>query len=170
MYCFVLHIGIYINVVQIAKRHTSPVLASNMQTRPNNLSDMAYARWKQAQDLCVSLLFVKYTYIPICNTKQYIYKTDYAILHPSGTYNIVNIGIGSICMWWGHLNGQHSPSPASSVSRASDLESKGLWVRVPLWTRNFSFWILSLPTCSWHVDWPHANEIKHDVHPSYIGA
>ena len=72
MYCFVLHIGIYINVVQIAKRHTSPVLAFNMQTRPNILPDMAYARWKQAQDLCVSLLFVKYTYIPICNTKQYI--------------------------------------------------------------------------------------------------
>ena len=23
---------------------------------------------------------------------------------------------------------------------------------------------------SWQVDWPHANEIKHDVHPRYIGA
>ena len=59
----------YINIVQIAKRHTSPVLAFNMQTRPNILPDMVYARWKQAQDLRVSLLFVKYTYIPICNTK-----------------------------------------------------------------------------------------------------
>ena len=40
-----LHIGIkYINVVQIAKRHTSPVLAFNMQTRPNILTDLVFAR------------------------------------------------------------------------------------------------------------------------------
>ena len=44
------------------------------------------------------LLFVKYTFIPICNTKQYIYKTDYALLHRSGTYNNVNIGIWSTWM------------------------------------------------------------------------
>ena len=98
MYCFVSHIGIYINVVQIAKRHTSPVLAFNMQTLPNILPDSVFARCKQAQDLCVSLLFVKYTNIPICNTKQYIHKTDYALLHHSGTYNKVNLGIGSTCM------------------------------------------------------------------------
>ena len=62
-------LSVYINVVQIAKRHTSPVLAFNMQTRPNILPDLVFACWKQAQDLCVSLLFVKYTFIPICNTK-----------------------------------------------------------------------------------------------------
>ena len=32
------------------------------------------------------------------------------------------------------------------------------------------FCILSLPTRSWQVDWPHVNKIKHDVHPSYICA
>ena len=37
----------------------------------------------------------KYIYSNICNTKQYIYKTDYALRHHSGTYNKVNIGIGS---------------------------------------------------------------------------
>ena len=37
-------------------------------------------------------------FIPICNTKQYIYKTDYALLHHSGTYNKVNIGIESTWM------------------------------------------------------------------------
>ena len=74
------------------------MLAFNMQTRPNILPDLVFARWKQAQDLCVSLLFVKYTFIPICNTKQYIYKTDYVLLHHSGTYNQVNIGIGSTWM------------------------------------------------------------------------
>ena len=26
------------------------------------------------------------------------------------------------------------------------------------------------PTRSWQVDWSHPNEIKHDVHPRYIGA
>ena len=36
--------------------------------------------------------------------------------------------------------------------------------------KNFSLFILSLTTRSWQVDWSHANEIKHDVHPRYIGA
>ena len=36
--------------------------------------------------------------------------------------------------------------------------------------KNFSFCILSLSTRSWQVDWSHANEIKHDVYPRYIGA
>ena len=36
--------------------------------------------------------------------------------------------------------------------------------------KEFSFCILSLPTRSWQVDSPHANEIKHNVHPSYICA
>ena len=67
--------NIYINIVQIAKRHTSSVLAFNMQPWPNILPGLVFACWKQAQDLCVSLLFVQYRYIPICNTKQYIYKT-----------------------------------------------------------------------------------------------
>ena len=71
--------NIYINIVQIAKRRTSPAFAFNMQTRPNILFDLVFACWKQAQDLCVSLLFVQYRYILICNTKQYIYKTNYAL-------------------------------------------------------------------------------------------
>ena len=93
--CYIL--DIYRNVVQIEKRHTSPALAFNMKTWPNILPDLVLACWKQAQDLCVSLLFVQYTYIPICNTKQYIYKIDYALLHHSRTYNKVYIGIGSTC-------------------------------------------------------------------------
>ena len=44
---FVLHIGIYkiiyINIVQIAERHTSSVLALNMQPRPNILPDLVFA-------------------------------------------------------------------------------------------------------------------------------
>ena len=37
-------IYIYINIVQIAKRHTSPVLAFNIQTRLNILPDLVFAR------------------------------------------------------------------------------------------------------------------------------
>ena len=40
---FVLHIGIYRNVVQIEKRHTSHALAFNMQTWPNILPDLVLA-------------------------------------------------------------------------------------------------------------------------------
>ena len=35
--------------------------------------------------------------------------------------------------------------------------------------KEFSFCIVLLPTRSWQVDWSHANEIKHGVHPRYIG-
>ena len=36
--------------------------------------------------------------------------------------------------------------------------------------KNFSFCILSLSMRFWQVVWSHGNEIKHDVHPMYIGA
>ena len=36
--------------------------------------------------------------------------------------------------------------------------------------KNFSFCISSLSTRSRQVVWSHANEIKHDLHPRYIGA
>ena len=55
------------------------------------------------QDLCVSLLFAQYRYIPICNTKQYMYKTKYDLLHNSRTYTNVYIGNGSTCMYKGNL-------------------------------------------------------------------
>ena len=63
------------------------------QTRPTILPDLVFACWKQAQDLCVSLPFVQYRYIPICNTKQYIYKTNYAVGHHSRTYNKVYVAV-----------------------------------------------------------------------------
>ena len=40
----------------------------------------------------------------------------------------------------------------------------------PTVNKKFFILYLSLPTRSWQVDWPDANEIKHDVHPSYICA
>ena len=38
--------------------------------------------------------FVQYRYIPVCNTKQYIYKTEYVLLHHSRTFTNVYIGMG----------------------------------------------------------------------------
>ena len=80
MYCFVLHIGIYINVLQITKRRIGPVLAFNVQI-PYQVECLAvFACWKQAQDLCLFAICKNiYIYIPICNTKQYIYQTKYAV-------------------------------------------------------------------------------------------
>ena len=50
-------------IVQITKRRISPVLAFNMQV-PDQVECLAmFACWKQAQDLCVSFLFVQHFYI-----------------------------------------------------------------------------------------------------------
>ena len=57
---------------------------------------------------------------------------------------------------------------AQSVEhQTSDLRAVG---SSPIVGKNFSFCILSLPTRSWQVAWSHTNEIKHDVHRSYICA
>ena len=95
-----LHIGIYRNVVQIEKRHTSPALAFNMKTWPNILPDLVL-RYLHVESKHMAYASLCYLYnihnVPICNTKQYIYKIDYALLHHSRTYNKVYIGIGSSC-------------------------------------------------------------------------
>ena len=89
-------------ILQITKRRIGHVLALNVQI-PDQVEYLAvFACWKQAQDLCVSLLFVQHLYIIFQyvtqNTKQYIYQTKYAVLCHSRTYNNVYISIGSTCM------------------------------------------------------------------------
>ena len=54
-----------IYIVQIAKRRTSPVLALNMQIPEQVECLVVFVCWKQAQDLCASLLFVQYLYVYI---------------------------------------------------------------------------------------------------------
>ena len=50
-------------ILQITKRRIGPVLAFNVQI-PDQVECLAvFACWKQAQDLCVSLLFVQHLYI-----------------------------------------------------------------------------------------------------------
>ena len=59
----------YIYIVQRTKRRISPELAFNMQIPDQVECLVVFVCWTQAQDLCVSLLFVQYfIYIPICNT------------------------------------------------------------------------------------------------------
>ena len=57
---------------------------------------------------------------------------------------------------------------------AQSVEHRSISLKVlvssPTVAKNFSFCILSLSTRSWQIDWSHTNEIKHDVHPRYIGA
>ena len=65
---------------------------------------------KQTQDSYISLLFFQYKYIPICNTKQFMYKKNYALLLHFRNY--VYIGIGGTCM-------NKRQNPGSSVDRAS---------------------------------------------------
>ena len=56
---------------------------------------------------------------------------------------------------------------------AQSVEHKTRNLRVvgtsPTVIKDFSFSILFLPTRSWRY-WFHANEVRHDVHPRYIGA
>ena len=58
--CYILE---YIHIVQIAKRRIRPVLAFNMHIPDQVECLVVFACWKQAPDLCVSFLFVKYLYI-----------------------------------------------------------------------------------------------------------
>ena len=168
--CYILE---YIYIVQITKRRISHVLAFNMHLPDQVECLVVFACWNQAQDLCVSLLFVQYLYIYIAmsNTKQYhnIYQTKYAALHHSRTYNNVYI-----------LSRVHACNKVISTDNiqqarlAQSVEHQTWNLRVVSSSltvgKNFSFCILSLLTGSWQVDWSHVNEIKQDVHPRYIGA
>ena len=50
-------------ILQITKRRIGPVLAFNVQI-PDQVESLAvFAYWKQAQDLCVSLLFIQHLYV-----------------------------------------------------------------------------------------------------------
>ena len=100
--CTVLHcIFDYSYIVQIAKRRTSPVFGFNMQM-PDQVECLIVFCLLKANTGRASLLFAQFSSIPICNTKQYIYKTNYARLTHSRTYSSVYIGIGSTCMHKGH--------------------------------------------------------------------
>ena len=91
-----------------------------------------------------------------------------ALLHYSRTYTNVYIGIGSSCLYKGNLD-------RTIFIKSREAQSVQHWTTnlkvvgsSPTVGKHFSFCILSLSTRSWQVDWSHANEIKHGVHPMYI--
>ena len=85
-----------------------------------------------------------YLYNPICNIKQYIYKTNYALGHHSRTYNNIFVGIGSTCIQQARL--------AQSVEyQTSKLRAVG---SSPAVIKNFSF-LYFVANVKWHSDpWP----------------
>ena len=87
-------------ILQITKRRIGPVLAFNVQI-PDQVECLGRVCMLKASTGLVCLFAICTTfiyYIPICNTKQYIYQTKYAVLCHSRTYNNVYISIGSTCM------------------------------------------------------------------------
>ena len=86
----------------------------------------------------------------------------------SWTYTNVYIGIGSTCMYKGHLN----ITAFNKVRLAHSVERRTTYLRDlgsnPTVGKNFSFCILLLPTRTWQVDWSLTNGIKHDIHARYI--
>ena len=103
--------------------------------------------------------------IPIRYTKQFMYKTKYAVLHHSGTYTNVYIGIGSTCMYKRHFN--RIAFVKARVAQSVEHQARHFKVvgSSPTVGSNISFYILSRSTRSWQVDWSHTNEIKHNIHP-----
>ena len=87
-------------ILQITKRRIGPVLAFNVQIPESGRMFGRVCMLKASTGLvCLFAICTAFIYyIPICNTKQYIYQTKYAVLCHSRTYNNVYISIGSACM------------------------------------------------------------------------
>ena len=98
MHCFVLHIGLYIYIVQITKGRIRPVLTLNMQIPDQVECLFVFACLKASKRLVGLIAFCKILiYIPVCCKKQYINQTKYAA-HHSRTNNNEYIGIGTTCL------------------------------------------------------------------------
>ena len=129
--------------------------------RPNTVPDLVecWSRcvyWKQTRDLCVSLLFVQYRYILICNTTQYMR----AQFHHPRTYTNLYIGISSTCVFKGNFN----RTPFINARLSQSVEHRATILKVvgssPTVDKHFSFSILSLRLAPGRS----ANEIKYDIH------
>ena len=83
MYCFMLHIGIYIYIVQITKRRISPgVCFQHANTRSGRMFGRVCMLKASTGLVCLFAICKIFIYIPnLYNTKQYMYKTKYAVHH-----------------------------------------------------------------------------------------
>ena len=116
-----------IYIVQIAKRRTRPVSFQHANTF--NYSTLSViCTLKHIQDLCVSLLFAqyRYTYIAICNTKQYIYKTYmYNSLQQYVHIYVLPTELFCVCIVFFILT-YLVPSPTLGLANAPIVETKFL--------------------------------------------
>ena len=93
-----------------------------------------------------------------------MYKSKYVVRHHPRTYTNVYNGMGNTCMFKYQFN--RTSVIKAWVSQSVEHQTKNLKVVGSTTVGDiFSFRILSLSTRSWHVDWPHTNAIKHDIHP-----
>ena len=98
MYCFVLHIGIYVYFTNNKETHRSCAYFQRADTRSGRMFGRVCMLKASTGLVWVFAICTTFIYIPICNTKQCIYQTKYAVLYHSRTYNNVYIGFGSTCM------------------------------------------------------------------------
>ena len=99
MYCFVLHIGINVYFTNNKETHRSCACFQRANTRSGRMFGRVCMLKASTGRVCLFAICTAFIYyIPICNTKQYIYQTKYAVLCHSRTYNNVYISIGSTCM------------------------------------------------------------------------
>ena len=99
MYCFVLHIGINVYFTNNKETHMSCACFQRANTRSGRMFGRICMLKASTGLVCLFAICTTFIYyIPICNTKQYIYQTNYAVLSHSRTYNNVYISIGSTCM------------------------------------------------------------------------
>ena len=109
MYCFVLHIGIYLYCTDNKETHKSCACFQHANTRSGRMVGRVCMLKASTGLVCLFTFYTIFIYIPISNTKQYIYHTKYTVLHHSRTYNNVYI----------------LSRPARSVGGALDLKSQG---------------------------------------------
>ena len=129
---------------------------------------VVFACWEQAQDLCVSaictIFIIQYVTQNSTFTRQN--TLSFIIFVRITMYTLVS-GV-HVCNKVIEMDSIRQARLAQSVEHQTpNLRVVG---SSPIVGKNFSFCIVSLLTRSWQLDWSHANEIKHDVHPRYIGA
>ena len=176
MYCFVLHIGIYLYDTNSKETHKSCVCFQHARTRSGRMfSRVLNVQIKHKTDASLCY-FYNIDMLQHTNTKIYQIFTK---LHDkiSSTYSIIlkwmpmyTLVSEKTYVYKGRLN-----NTAFNIVRVAQLvEHRTTDLRAVRSNttvgKNFSFCILLLLTSTWQVEWSHKKEIKHDVYPMYIGA
>ena len=82
------------------------MFAFNVQNTIKHYTQSVVSMLKANTGLVRPSAMLQYRYIPICTTKQYIYKTKYDPVRHFQTYTKVYIGIGNKFIHKGHLKTQ----------------------------------------------------------------